>query len=174
MGQPTELLSKQHVCTCKGCRASVWSNSYQSKREFYLPAPLPITLLAFLTGSVTERSREELEKTPDGFYLEDKSAKTKKKIPFICTESCNFGLYFGKRWLTSLSLSCTTLAIAYFDLTTLFTCYCVWHPGIKPFDLCMALESYWLCYSTTNKNVEHLQVPHILTVRCFCFIQSMV
>lgn len=97
-----------------------------------------------------------------------------KKIPFICTESCNFGLYFGKRWLTSLSLSCTTLAIAYFDLTTLFTCYCVWHPGIKPFDLCMALESYWLCYSTTNKNVEHLQVPHILTVRCFRFILSMV
>lgn len=96
MGQPTELLSKQHVCTCKGCRASVWSNSYQSKRAFYLPAPLPITLLAFLTGSVTERSREELEKTPDGFYLEDKSAKTKKKSLSFVLKAVILGFILGR------------------------------------------------------------------------------
>lgn len=88
------------------------------------------------------------------FYLGDKPAK-RKKIPYISTKSCNFVLYFGKRWLTGLSLSCTTLVIAYFNLTTLFTCYCIRHSGIKPFDLCMALERYWLCYSTTNQPTKN-------------------
>jgi len=54
--------------------ASAWSSTYHSERDLYLTTPLLdqytiklITLLASLTASTTEDSREEMEKKPAGF-----------------------------------------------------------------------------------------------------------
>lgn len=124
---------------------------------------------ASLTASTRERSREEMEHLLD-FYHEDEPAKRKKKIPYISTESRTFLLYFGKRLLTGLSLSCTIQTIAYLNLTTPIYRYCIWHSGSEPGlgQTLAVLQHKW-----TTKKSEQLQALKVLTVRFSPFIQSM-
>jgi len=50
-----------------------------------------ITSLAFLTASVTERSREELKQKMAGFLSEGPACQEeKKKVLHVSTKSCNF------------------------------------------------------------------------------------
>lgn len=79
---------------------------------------------------VKKRNRNLLD-----FYHEDEPSKRKKKkkIPYISTKSCHFVLYFEKRLLTGLSLSCPILMAAYLNLTTPVYRYCTWHSGNELF-----------------------------------------
>lgn len=139
--------------------ASVWSNTYHSKRDLYLPTPFldqyTVKLLShhWLPWQPAQQNVAEKKWNRNllDFYHEDKACWEKKKIPYISTKSCNFVLSFGKRLLTGLSLSCTILTIAYLNLTTPIYRYCIRHSGSEPFALCLALDRHWLCYSANEQ-----------------------